>query len=145
MGKAQFKAVLNWQSANPATLFLPWPGPGSDVAGNSPKSGVEAGTAASTNTIYTNIIGLQQMDVVGIEVAWTGTPGGIISVLVSSSGKNWPALSGFNPAITQPTGSAGSTFIQLGPIGASAFYLKYTNATGSGTISAYIQNKAYNS
>lgn len=85
------------------------------------------------------------MDVTGIEVAWTGTPTGTISVLVSNSGINWPALSGFNPAITQPAGSAGSTFIQLGPIGAGLFYLQYTNTSGTGTISAYLQNKAFNS
>lgn len=145
MGKSQFKAAFNWQTVNPATGFLPWPGPGSTVAGNSqPLSGVIAGTASSTNTIYTNIVGLQQMDVSGIEVAWTGTPTGVISVLVSISGINWPALSGFNPAITQPAGGASSTFIQLGPIGASAVYLQYTNASGSGTISAYLQCKAFN-
>jgi hypothetical protein len=146
MGKAQFISTLNWESTNPATTFLPIPGPGSTVARNSkPLSGVTAGVVSSTNTIYSNIIGLQQMDVSGIEVAWTGTPTGTISVLVSVSGINWPALSGFNPAITQPSGSAGSTFIQLSPIGAAAFYLQYTNASGSGTISAYLQCKAYNS
>lgn len=146
MGKAQFGPItLNWQSTNPASSFLPWPGPGSTVAGNSkPLSGVTAGVASSTNTIYSNIIGLQQMDVTGIEVAWTGTPTGTISVLVSNSGINWPALSGFNPAITQPAGSAGTTFIQLSPIGCSLFYLQYTNALGIGTISAYLQNKAFN-
>ncbi len=144
MGKSQFSATLNWQSVNPATAFLPWPGPGSTVAGNSqPLSGVTAGVMASTSTIYSNIIGLRQSDVSGIEVAWTGTPTGVLSVLVSNSGINWPALT-FDPVLTQPAGSASSIFIQLSPIGAALFYLKYVNASGSGTISAYLQCKAFN-
>ncbi len=145
MGKAQFITTLNWNTTDPALTYLPIPGPGSTTARNSqPLSGVTAGVMTGTNTIWSNIIGLQQMDVTGIEVAWTGTPTGTLSVLVSNSGINWPALT-FNPTLVQPSGSASSIFIQLSPIGASEFYLKYVNASGSGTITAYLQNKAFNS
>ena len=53
------------------------------MAGNSPNSGVIAGTMSGTNTIYTNILGIRQTDNQGIELTWTGTPTGTISVMVS--------------------------------------------------------------
>src|SRR3954463_11474741 len=109
MGKSQFPATLNWSSTNPVTNFLPSPGPNCSVAGNSPLSGTLAGTMASTSTIYTNIIGLRQVDNVGIEVTWTGTPTGTISVMVSNSGAVFYALT-FDPVLAQPAGS-GSGYV----------------------------------
>lgn len=144
MGKSQFCSTFNWQTTSPVTGFLPGPGPNQDVAGNSPKSGVLAGAMASTNTIYTNILGIQQMDNVAIELTWTGTPTGTISVMVSNSGINFYALSGFNPALIQPAGSAGGEGIQLSPISFRYIFLQYTNVSGSGTITAYCQSKANN-
>lgn len=140
MGKSQFPSTFNWQSTNPATGFLPNP----NTAGNSTPSGVVAGTMSSTNTIYTNILGIRQTDVQSIEVAWTGTPTGTLQVLVSNSGINWAPLV-FNPALTQPSGSANNIFINIAEIGAQYMCLQYTNASGSGTIKAYSQCKAFNS
>lgn len=145
MGKAQFITTLNWSATTSVTGYLPIPGPGSTVAGNSqPLSGVTAGVMGNMDTIYSNIIGLQQMDNAGIEIAWTGTPTGVLSVHVSNSGINWPALT-FSPLIIQPAGSAGSIWVQLSPISARAFYVQYVNASGTGVLTAYLQGKAYNS
>ena len=144
MGKAQFPAVLNWQSTSPVTSFLPCPGPNCSVAGNSPPSGTLSGTMASTNTIYTNIIGIRQSDNVGIEVTWTGTPTGTISVMVSNSGINFYALT-FNPALAQPTGAAGGYVISMTALPFQYCFVQYINASGSGSIAAYFQAKANNS
>lgn len=143
MGKSQFPSSFFWQTIPPVTGFLPGPGPNQDVAGNSPKIGTLAGTMSSTNTIYTNILGLQQTDGEGIEITWTGTPTGTLSVMCSNSGINFYALT-FNPALAQPSGSAGGYLIQLAPITFRYIFLQYVNASGSGTITAYSQCKANN-
>lgn len=145
MGKAQFPSQFNFQSTSPVTGFLPAPGPGQDVAGNSkPLSGVKAGVMTGTSTIYSNIIGVRQMDNAGIEVAWTGTPTGTLQVMVSNSGINFNALT-FNPALSQPAGSAGGLAIALRDLPFQYLMLQYTNASGSGTLTATGQFKANNS
>lgn len=99
---------------------------------------------SGTNTIYTNILGLRQSDNQGIEITWTGTPTGTFSVMVSNSGINWYALT-YNPALTQPSGSAGGFVIANIGIPFQYCYLQYVNSTGTGTITAYNQCKANNS
>lgn len=144
MGKAQFPATQNWQATSPITNFLPCPGPNCSVAGNSPPSGTLSGTMSGTNTIYTNIIGIRQSDNIGIELTYTGTPTGTIQVMVSNSGLNFYALT-FDPALTQPAGSAGGYVISMTALPFQYFFIQYTNASGSGTITAYFQSKANNS
>ncbi len=144
MGKAQFPSTLNWQATSPVIGFLPGPGPHQDVAGNSkPLSGVIAGTMSGTNTIYTNIIGLRQMDNQGLEITWTGTPTGTISVMVSNSGINFYSLT-FTPLLAQPTGAAGGYVISMTALPFQYMFLQYVNASGSGTITAFSQCKANN-
>lgn len=143
MGKAQFPSVFNWQTTSPVTGFLPGPGPHQDFAGNSPKSGTLAGVMTGTSTIYTNILGIRQTDNEGIELTWTGTPTGTIQVMVSNSGVNFYSLT-FNPILAQPAGSAGGYVIALTGIPFQYMFIQYTNASGTGTITAYAQCKANN-
>ncbi len=143
MGKSQYPSSFNWSSTNPVTAFLPSPGPNCSVAGNSPPSGTLAGTMATTATIYTNIIGVRQHDTQGLEITWTGTPTGTITVMCSISGLSFYALT-FSPVLTQPSGSGDGYLIRiLQPF--QYMFLKYVNASGSGSITAYSQCKAYNS
>lgn len=83
------------------------------------------------------------MDDHGFEVAYTGTPTGTLSVLVSNSGLNWPALS-FNPSLTQPSGSALTIGINLQQLSFKYLMLQYVNVSGTGTISVYGQNSDVN-
>lgn len=144
MGKAQFPSNFNWQVNSPVTGFLPGPGPNQDVAGNSPKSGVLKSAASGTNTIYTNIIGLRQMDNVGLEITWTGTLTGTFSIMVSNSGINFYALT-FNPALAQPAGTAGGYVVSMTALPFQYMFVQYTNASGTGTVVIYNQCKANNS
>lgn len=139
-GKNQFPCELNWQSTSPVTGFLPL---NNNTAGKgSVPSGVAGGTMASTNTIYSNILDVSRMDNIGLELNWTGTPTGTISVLVSNSGVNFYALS--SPTISQPSGSASGTTVQLNQLPFKYMMLSYTNASGSGTLTAFIQLKDLN-
>lgn len=144
MGKAQFPTIMGWQTTSPVTAFRPGPGPGQSVAGNSPSNGSTAGTMTGTNTIYTNIVGIRQMDNVGLEITYTGTPTGVISVMVSNSGIVFYPLT-FSPALTQPAGAAGGYSVALMAIPFQYMYVQYVNTSGTGSISpVYAQLKANN-
>lgn len=144
MGKSQFPSTYNWQSTSPVTGFLPGPGPNQSVAGNSPLSGTVIGAYTGTQTIYSNILGLAQGDSHGIELTWTGTPTGTFQVMCSNSGIFFYALT-FNPALTQPTGSAQGYLVTLQQVPYKYIFLQYANTGGTGTIQAYGQTKAFNS
>jgi hypothetical protein len=137
-GKNQVPIIFNWQSTNPATGFLPANNPG----GTAP-SKVLAGAMASTNTIYSQIIESSRMDNLGLEVTWTGTPTGTFQVMYSNSGLYFYALT-FNPALTQPNGSVGGYLVSVNQQPFKWLMLEYTNATGTGSLYVYGQQKDLN-
>ena len=139
-GKNQYPTQLDWQSTNPQTGFNPTP---ALYGGGSIPSGVTSGVMSGTSVIYSNILEVSRMDNIGIEVSWAGTPTGTLVVLVSNSGKNWSALT-FSPAIAQPVGTSGVETINLNQLPFKYMMLQYTNSSGSGTITAYLQCKDLN-
>lgn len=143
-GKNQFKSVFNWQSTNPLTGFLPT---NNQYSGGSMPSGSQTGAMASTNVIYTNIIELSRLDNAGIEMDFNTTGGnnasGTLEVWCSVSGKYAFSLS-FSPALSQPAGSLLTYGINLNQVPYTYVFLKYTNSSGSGVISAYAQYKDLN-
>lgn len=140
-GKNQFPSVFNWQATDPRIGFLPLNGRTVDK-GSAP-SGIEAGAMASTNTIYSQIIDVSKMDNIGLEVAWSGTPTGTFSILVSNSGVNWNALT-FNPVLDQPAGSAAGMAIDIMQLPFKYILLQYVNASGTGVLNVYGQMKDLN-
>ncbi len=132
---------ISWQSTNPATGFLPLNN--NTVERGSVPSGILIGAMASTNTIYSQILDISKMDNCGLEVTWTGTPTGTFSVMVSNSGINFYALT-FNPALTQPSGSAGGYAIDLNQLPFKYMNLQYVNSSGSGSLTVYAQMKDLN-
>lgn len=137
-GKNQFPNAFNWQTTSPVTGFLPT----HPTSGSTP-SGLLAGVMTGTSTIYSNIIEQSRMDNIGLEVTWTGTPTGTFSVLVSNSGINFYPLT-FNPVLGQPAGSASGYAVNLNQIPFKYVMLQYVNASGTGTLTVYGQNKDLN-
>lgn len=117
--------------------------PTNNYGGGSPPSGVTLGVATGTTTIYTNILEVARMDNQGLELAWTGTPTGTITIYGSNSGINWFSIT-FNPAYANPAGSAGVEGISLNQFPWKYLMLSYTNASGTGTIACYAQFKDLN-
>lgn len=93
---------------------------------------------ASTNVIYSQIIEKSRQQNVNLELTWTGTPAGTFEVMVSDSGINFYALT-FNPALQQPAGSASGYTINIDSLSAKYIMLRYTNTSGSGTLTVYGQ------
>lgn len=98
---------------------------------------------ASTNTIYTNIVEISRMDNFGIELTWTGTPTGTLSVYCSISGKFFYPLT-FDPALAQPSGAGGGYLININQEPFKYLLLEYVNSSGTGSIQAYGQQKDLN-
>lgn len=140
-GKNQYPITFNFQSANPVTTLKPIVNQAG--SGGSIPSGVAGGTMATTATIYSNIIDISRMDNIGIELAWSGTPTGVVSILSSSSGVNFNALT-FSPVLAQPAGAAGGMAISLNQLPFKYLMIKYVNASGSGTLTAFGQAKDLN-
>lgn len=142
-GKNQYPFTANWQSANPETGFLPVNQ--ATVNKGSIPSGVESGTMSSTNTIYSQIWDISRMDNIGLEVNWSGTASGTFQIMCSNSGiaGNFHALT-FDPVLAQPAGSSGGMDIDINQLPFKYMYLKYANASGSGTLTAYGQAKDLN-
>jgi hypothetical protein len=132
---------MSWQSTSPVTGFLPLNSEG--VRMGSHPSGVLNGAMASTNTIYTQIVDISRGDNVGVEINYSGTATGTIQVMCSNSGANFYALT-FSPVLTQPAGASGGYLINLQQLPFKYFFLQYTNASGSGTLTAYTQIKDLN-
>lgn len=137
-GKNQFYTVFNWQASSPVTGFLP-----ANISGGSLPSGTVTGAMASTNTIYSQIIDVAKMDNIGLEITFTGTPTGVLSVQASNSGITFYPLT-FSPALTQPAGGAGGYVVNLNQYPYKYIYLQYVNATGTGVLTAYAQLKDLN-
>lgn len=137
-GKNQFVTQFNWQSTDPRTGFQPTHPPG----GSTP-SGTLVGAMASTNTIYSNIIDIAKMDTVGLEVTWTGTPTGTISVMGSNSGIYFYAYT-FDPVLAQPAGSASGYIVSMQQYPCKYIMIRYVNSSGTGSLYVYPQFKDLN-
>lgn len=109
--------------------------------GGSAPSGTVAGTMASTNVIYSNIMDVAKMDDIGLEVTWTGTPTGTFEVMASNSGINFYPLT-FSPTLDQPTGASGGYVVNISVYAFKYIMLRYTNVSGTGTLTVYGQNKS---
>lgn len=80
------------------------------------------------------------MDNAGLEVTYTGTPTGTFQVLGSISGAAFYPLT-FDPALKAPAGSADGFLINLNQLPYVYYQLKYTPASGSGTLNVYTTAK----
>lgn len=137
-GKNQFWNIFNWQSTDPRTGFQPTHPPG----GSTP-SGTTSGTMSGTSVIYSNIIDIAKMDSTGLEITWTGTPTGTIELYGSVSGLYFYTIT-FSPAFGQPAGSASGELLSLQQYPWKYLMIKYTNASGSGSLIVYGQYKDLN-
>lgn len=132
--KNQFPVIFQWQSTNPVTGFVPVP---ANQSGSIP-SGVITGAMASTNIIYSQIIEKSRIDDINLEVTYSGIPTGTFEVLVSDSGINFYPLT-FSPALTQPSGGAGGYTVNITQLSSKYIMLRYTNASGTGSLTVYGQ------
>lgn len=110
------------------------------------KNGIMTGTSTLISVAQT----LVNFDNAGLEVTWTGTPTGTISVLGSVSAA-FPSVAvptfyslTFNPPLSQPIGAAGGYLIDLNQFPFPFLEVEYVNISGSGTLNVYLFGKDLN-
>lgn len=111
---------------------------------------IQSGSMTGTATLTSVAQNLQNFDNIGLEITWTGTPTGTISILGSVSAA-FPAAStvsyyalSFNPGLTQPAGSAGGYLIDLNQFPFPYMKVQYVNSSSTGTLNAYLYGKDLN-
>ena len=117
---------------------------------------VTSQTMSGTSTIYSDVINATNLDNLGLEISWTGTPTGTITILAAIYNKGEPngysptnPISGnnsltFNPVLAQPAGSASGYLISLNQFPYYFYQVKYVNASGSGLLTVYAGGKDLN-
>lgn len=138
-GKNQVPIQLSWQSTNPVNGFLPLNNNTSGIG--SVPSQIKSGTMTGTNTIYSQILDVSRMDNNGLEISWTGTPTGVISYQASISGSFFFSIT---LTTSQPAGSASGFGVNLNQYPYKYLLIQYTNVSGSGVLSSWIQEKDLN-
>ena len=124
--------LLNWSTTSPIP-FSP----------NAVLSGVTSGAMTGTSTIYSNIQDISNTDNQGLEVTWTGTPNGTISVLGSEGGTDFYSLT-FDPPLGQPIGVGDGYIININQFPFRYLLVEYTNTSGSGSLTIWLGSKDVN-
>lgn len=101
------------------------------------------GVMTGTDVITSNPTNIQNLDNIGLQIAWTGTAIGVIEIQCSIDGVTFMDLS-FGPPIAQPAGVDGGYLVNLTELPYPLIRVKYTNASGTGTLSAWICGKDLN-
>ena len=96
-----------------------------------------------STTITSNITNIQNLDNIGIEWSWTGTPTGAFTILASISGQNFIPLT-FSDPLPIPSGSAGLWLTDLGQVSFYQIQIVYTPTSGAGTLNVWISGKDLN-
>ena len=99
---------------------------------------------SGTNTYHSPVSEVSQQHNIGLDVTFTGTMTGTLTVEGCNAFDNKPqvfkALT-FTPAITQPTGSSLAYLVDVNQFPFRYFRVSYVNASGSGTLSVVMTSK----
>lgn len=99
------------------------------------------GAMASTNTITTNGILTTQLDNIGLQFIWTGTPNGSFFIDGSNDNATWGPLSG--GAAGTASGSAGDLEANVNQFPFKYIRARYVNSSSSGTLNVYMFGKGW--
>lgn len=107
---------------------------------------VSLGSSQTSAGIHT-----QNVDNIGIEFVWTGSPTGTFGIDVSNSatlnpdgtisGGTWTPLVFTSPQSPAATGSSGNGFIDLNQTGAAFVRATYVRVSGTGNCTAILAGK----
>jgi len=101
------------------------------------------GSMTGTSVIHSSVTDVRNLDNIGLQVNWTGTPTGTLIVEGSNDGTTFYALT-FSPSLAQPSGSASGYLISLNQFPWIYCRVSYTNSSGSGNLFVTLAAKDLN-
>lgn len=106
---------------------------------------MQAVTVSGTSTVSSAVFNASNLDNVGLDITFSGTMNGTLTVNCSCSGVagTFKSLT-FQPALTQPIGINLAYLINLNQLPFPYIQISYTNASGSGTLDVYLGAKDLN-
>ncbi len=123
---------------------IPGQAPGSQPSGQwAPGPDILSASVSSTNVYTSATQAVANKDNLGLQVSFTGTMVGTLTVKCSIDNVNFDALT-FSPVLTQPSGSNLRYLINLNQLPFPYFIVEYTNASGSGTLTVFFSAKDLN-
>ncbi len=111
---------------------------------------IQNGVMTGTSTLLSPSQDLTNFDNVGLEITWTGTPVGVISILgsVSAGIIGVPAITyyalTFNPVLNQPASNASGYLIDLNQFPFPFMQVQYVNSSSTGVLNVYMYGKDLN-
>jgi hypothetical protein len=100
----------------------------------------DAQAVTGTNTYTSAMTNIGQQHNIGIQVNFTGTMAGTLSVLCSNDGVNFTDLT-FDPVITQPSGANLGYLISCNQLPFLYLSVQYVNTSGTGTLTSILTSK----
>ena len=94
------------------------------------------------NTYTSPSVNIQNLDTISLQISWTGTAAGTLSVLVSQDDVTYNALA--SPTWPALAGSAGKFTIMLNQLSDIYIKIQYANSSGTGVLTASIAGKDLN-
>jgi len=104
---------------------------------------INGGNMTGTATINSPAVFIENIDNIGLQVSWTGTPVGTITINGSIDGVTYSSFD-FSPTLAQPAGSPGSYLVSINQAPFDYLQVSYTNASGSGSLTVFILGKDLN-
>lgn len=99
--------------------------------------------------VTSDAVNIVNLDNVGVQLVWTGTPNGTFAVDVSVDGKwngdtwggsTWTALT-ISPTPTA-AGSASNYYLDLNQLGAPSMRVRYVRSSSTGTLQVWVSGKS---
>lgn len=100
-------------------------------------------SVSSTNTYTSPVFNASNLDNVGLQVEFTGSMSGTLTVNCSIDNVNYTALT-FSPSLTQPSGGNLTYLVNLNQLPFPYLQVSYTNSSGSGTLEVWLSAKDLN-
>jgi len=90
----------------------------------------------ATSIVLSKPVDVNGLSSVTIQAVFTGTPTGTFAVEASIADSNWVDIVAGIPAAA---GAAGSRLVEIVNLKFQLLRLKYTNASGTGTLNAHVE------
>jgi hypothetical protein len=108
-----------------------------------------ANNMTGTAVVTSSVVRLKDINQGSIQAIWTGTPVGVFDVQASldyslnpdGSVRNAGHWASLGASLSAPAGSASNALVDLALTGVPWIRLVYTNASGTGTLSALLYGK----